>query len=69
MTMVAEDMSSTVRASTRLRPILSPSMPKNAPPTGRNAKATAKTAKVWRRATTWSPSGKKTLAMMGARKP
>ena len=45
---VEPDISRTVTAKTRLRPTRSPSRPKNAPPSGRSANATAKTANVSR---------------------
>src|SRR5699024_2830318 len=66
---VDPDISSTVNIRTDLRPIRSPSIPKNAPPTGRRANATAKIAKVCSNATAPCDSGKNVLAMIVAIKP
>src|SRR5699024_6355119 len=66
---VDPDISSTVNIRTDLRPIRSPSIPKNAPPTGRRANATAKNAKACSNATAPCDSGKNVLAMIAAIKP
>jgi lipid II:glycine glycyltransferase (peptidoglycan interpeptide bridge formation enzyme) len=69
MMVVAPAISKMVKANVRLRPILSPSMPKNSPPKGRKAKATANTANVLSNAALASPLGKNSWAMVVARKP
>ena len=69
MASVAPDISRMTSASTRCRPIRSPSGPKTKPPSGRIKNAAAKIAKVLSSAAVSFPEGKKFAAMKVARKP
>ena len=69
MATVAPDISRITTASTRCRPIRSPSGPNTNPPSGRMKKAAAKIANVLSSAAVSSPAGKKFAAMNVARNP
>jgi len=66
---VAPAINRMVKARVRLRPIRSPTTPKKRPPSGRNAKATANTANVFKSPTVGSPLGKNSRVRMVARNP
>jgi hypothetical protein len=69
MATVERDISRMTSASTRCRPIRSPSGPKTNPPRGRMKNAAAKIAKAFSSAAVSFPDGKKLAAMKVARKP
>ena len=69
MPTVARPMPIRVMNRTGLRPILSPSAPKNRPPSGRIRKATPKVAKVASIAVNVDPLGKKCVARIRALSP
>ena len=69
MASVEPDISRMTIASTRCRPIRSPSGPKTSPPSGRITNAAAKIANVFSSAAVSLPAGKKFAAMKVARKP
>jgi hypothetical protein len=65
MVIVAAPMTSTTAASTLRRPIRSPRLPQNTPPTGRARNATPYSANVASSAAAGSLLGKNSVAMTG----
>lgn len=67
MAKVLAAMRTSVAASTRRRPMRSPSGPKTSPPTGRTRNAAAKVPKLATTCRPGEPEGKKTLPSVAAR--